>query len=112
MGVLSASVALGYFTIAAVVAPRIRMPSVSSRLVLVVRAAAIAFFIGCGMTHVHIFVHTVGLGTPQPVELQPGGRDGGRRRRSVPRQASRRKHPRGGAVAPGVCRRNVCLRHT
>jgi diguanylate cyclase (GGDEF)-like protein len=69
MAVLVASVAAGYFTIAAVVAPRIRMPSVSDRLVLVVRAAAIAFFIGCGMTHVHIFVHTVGLGTPQPVEF-------------------------------------------
>jgi len=69
MAVLTMSVAAGYFTIAAVVAPRIRMPSVSDRLVLVVRAAAIAFFIGCGMTHVHIFVHTVGLGTPQPVEL-------------------------------------------
>ena len=69
MAVLVASVAAGYFTIAAVVAPRIRMPSVSDRLVLVVRVAAIAFFIGCGMTHVHIFVHTVGLGTPQPVEF-------------------------------------------
>ena len=69
MAVLVASVAAGYFTIAAVVAPRIKMPSASDRLVLVVRGAAIAFFIGCGMTHVHIFVHTVGLGTPQPVEF-------------------------------------------
>ena len=69
MAVLVASVAAGYFTIAAVVAPRIKMPSVSDRLVLVVRGAAIAFFIGCGMTHVHIFVHTVGLGTPLPVEF-------------------------------------------
>ncbi len=68
MAVLAASVAAGYFTIAAVVAPRIRMPSARPRVVLVLRAAAIAFFVGCGMTHVHILLHTLGYGTPQPVE--------------------------------------------
>ena len=68
MAFLAASVALGYFTIAMVVAPRIKMPSASSGVVLVIRGAAIAFFIGCGMTHVHILLHTLGAGTPQPVE--------------------------------------------
>lgn len=68
MAVLAASVALGYFTIAGVVAPRIRMPTAPSRVVLVIRGAAIAFFIGCGMTHVHILVHTIGYGAATPVE--------------------------------------------
>lgn len=68
MGFLVASVALGYFTIAALVAPRIRMPSAGDRVVLVIRGAAIVFFVGCGLTHVHILLHTVGFGTPQPVE--------------------------------------------
>ncbi len=68
MALLAASVALGYFTIAIVVAPRIRMPTASPRLMLTIRGAAIAFFLGCGMTHVHILVHTLGVGTPQPVE--------------------------------------------
>jgi diguanylate cyclase (GGDEF)-like protein len=69
MAVLAASVALGYFVIAAVVAPRIKMPSASTRLVLAIRGAAIAFFIGCGATHIHILVHTLGAaGPPQPVE--------------------------------------------
>jgi diguanylate cyclase (GGDEF)-like protein len=68
MAFLAASVALGYFTIAAVVAPRIKMPSASRQVVVAIRGAAIAFFVGCGMTHVHIFIHTLGVGTPQPVE--------------------------------------------
>ena len=68
MAVLSAMVALGYFTIAAVVAPRIKMPSAGGHVVLVIRSAAIAFFIGCGMTHVHILVHTLGYGAAQPIE--------------------------------------------
>jgi len=69
MALLSGSVAMGYFVIALVVAPKIRMPSASSRVVLVIRTAAIVFFLGCGMTHVHILVHTIGIrGTAQPVE--------------------------------------------
>jgi hypothetical protein len=70
MAFLAASVALGYFTIAAVVAPRIKMPSAGRQVVVAIRGAAIAFFVGCGMTHVHIFLHTLGVGTPQPVEEQ------------------------------------------
>lgn len=69
LAVLAASVALGYFVIAIVVAPRIKMPSAPAGLVLAIRGAAIAFFIGCGATHIHIFLHAVGLtGPSQPVE--------------------------------------------
>ena len=67
MAGLAASVALGYFVIAIVVAPRIKMPSVSDGLVLAIRGAAMAFFIGCGATHIHILVHTLAA-KPQPVE--------------------------------------------
>lgn len=65
---LAASVAAGYFTIAGLVAPRIKVPSANGRVVLLVRGAAIAFFIGCGMTHLHILVHALGYGSPEPVE--------------------------------------------
>ncbi len=68
MAVLAASVAAGYFTIAALVAPRMSMPSAGSRTVLVLRTAAIGFFVGCGMTHVHILAHILGFGTPRAVE--------------------------------------------
>lgn len=66
---LAGSVAAGYFVIGLVVAPRMRMPSASPRVVRLVRAAAILFFLGCGMTHVHIIVHTLGVGGfVRPVE--------------------------------------------
>ena len=69
MAALAASVALGYFVIAVVIAPRIKMPSASHGLVLAIRGAAVAFFIGCGATHIHILVHTLGSGGPAaPVE--------------------------------------------
>ncbi len=69
MAVLAGSVALGYFAIAGVVAPKIKMPGANSRLVLAIRGAAIVFFIGCGLTHVHILLHTLGYGgAPQAVE--------------------------------------------
>jgi diguanylate cyclase (GGDEF)-like protein len=69
MAVLAATVAIAYFIIAIFVAPRIKMPSASARAVLIVRGAAIAFFIGCGATHIHIFVHTLGIGSLQRVEV-------------------------------------------
>ena len=62
MAALAGWVALGYFAIAMVIAPRIKMPGATSRLVLGIRGAAIAFFIGCGMTHIHILLHTLGYG--------------------------------------------------
>ena len=67
MAALAASVALGYFVIAVVIAPRIKMPSVSNGLVFAIRGAAVAFFIGCGATHIHILVHALEA-NPQPVE--------------------------------------------
>lgn len=67
MAALAASVALGYFVIAVVIAPRIKMPSVSNGLVFAIRGAAIAFFIGCGATHIHILVHTLEA-NPRPVD--------------------------------------------
>lgn len=60
---------MGYFVIALVVAPKIRMTTASSRTLLVIRTAAIVFFLGCGMTHVHILLHTLGFnGAAQPIE--------------------------------------------
>lgn len=67
MAALAASVALGYFVIAIVVAPRIKMPSVKNGLVFAIRGAAMAFFIGCGATHIHILVHALEA-NPAPVE--------------------------------------------
>ena len=67
MAALAGSVALGYFVLAIVIAPRIKMPSVSSALVFAIRGAAVAFFIGCGATHIHILVHALEP-NPQPVE--------------------------------------------
>jgi diguanylate cyclase (GGDEF)-like protein len=68
MAALAGIVALAYFVIAIVIAPRIKMPSASPRLVLTIRGAAIAFFVGCGATHIHILLHTVGVGARQPVD--------------------------------------------
>ena len=69
MVALSGSVALGYFVIALVVAPKIRMATASPRVLSVVRTAATVFFLGCGMTHVDVLVHTIGVGgTQRPIE--------------------------------------------
>jgi hypothetical protein len=68
MAALAGSVALGYFVIALVVAPRIKMPSAPVGLVVAIRGAAIAFFIGCGATHIHILVHALGTSATQAVE--------------------------------------------
>lgn len=69
MLVLAGSVAAGYFVIGLVIAPKIRMPSASPKVVSLVRAAAMVFFVACGLTHLHIVVHTLGLGgSTRPVE--------------------------------------------
>ena len=44
------------------------MQEASPRFRLAVRVAAVAFFIGCGFTHIHIFVHATGLGVYQAPE--------------------------------------------
>ena len=56
---LATGVAIVYFTIAIVVVPKIGLGDASGRFTLVVRAGAIAFFIGCGLTHVHIAIHAL-----------------------------------------------------
>lgn len=69
MVALAGSVAAGYVVIALVVAPRIRMPSASPRMLVLVRGAAMMFLLGCGFTHLHILAHTLGVGgPPRPVE--------------------------------------------
>ena len=69
MALLAGSVALGYFTIAAFIAPRIRMPGADQRVLLALRVAAVAFFVGCGLTHSHILVHTLFDAADEPVEF-------------------------------------------
>lgn len=69
MAALAGSVALGYFVIAIVIAPRIKMPSAARGMVVAIRGAAVAFFIGCGATHIHILIHALGASGPtQAVE--------------------------------------------
>lgn len=69
MVALAGSVTAGYLVIGLVVAPRMRMPSASSRVLLLVRTAAIIFFIACALTHLHIVAHTLAAGgIGRPVE--------------------------------------------
>lgn len=69
--VLALGVALVYFTIAAAVIPRISVPRASSRFVLLFRLGAITFFVGCGLTHLHIAVHA--FANPEAVRLHELG---------------------------------------
>ena len=55
--VLAVGVALVYFTIAALVVPKIGLENASHRFIFTVRAGAVLFFVGCGLTHVHLAVH-------------------------------------------------------
>lgn len=54
---LAAAVAGAYFTIAAVVVPRMQLEDAGLRFSRLFHFAAIAFFVGCGLTHLHIAVH-------------------------------------------------------
>lgn len=54
-------VALVYFVIAAIIVPKIGLGAASRRFVLTVRAGGTLFFVGCGLTHVHIAVHAMGV---------------------------------------------------
>lgn len=65
--VLAAGVAGAYFTIAAVVVPRLQLEDASSLFSRFFHLGAVAFFIGCGLTHLHITIHAAT--TPQEVEL-------------------------------------------
>jgi diguanylate cyclase (GGDEF)-like protein len=53
-------VALVYFVIAAMVVPRIGLGTASRRFVLAVRIGGTLFFVGCGLTHLHIAAHALG----------------------------------------------------
>src|SRR3712207_4954143 len=57
--VLAAGVAAGYFTIAALIVPRIELENATSRFVRAFRVGGIAFFVGCGLTHSHIAFHAL-----------------------------------------------------
>lgn len=54
--VMAGAVSAAYFTIAAVIVPRISLPDASRRFTLLFRGGAVAFFIGCGLSHLHIAV--------------------------------------------------------
>lgn len=57
--VMAGAVSAAYFTIAAVIVPRISLPDASRRFTLLFRGGAVAFFIGCGLSHLHIAVDAV-----------------------------------------------------
>ena len=54
---LAIAVALVYFVIAYYIVPRIDLGGANRAVVLLVRGGAMAFFIGCGLTHLHMAVH-------------------------------------------------------
>jgi signal transduction histidine kinase len=58
----AAGVAAGYFAIAALIVPKIRLEDATPRFVRAFRVGGVAFFVGCGLTHSHIVVHTLSAG--------------------------------------------------
>jgi diguanylate cyclase (GGDEF)-like protein len=65
--VMAGAVSAAYFTIAAVIVPRITLVDASRRFTLLFRGGAIAFFVGCGLSHLHIAVDAVT--TPSSVHI-------------------------------------------
>jgi signal transduction histidine kinase len=57
--VLAAGVAGGYFTIAALIVPKIQLVDATPRFIGAFRVGGIAFFVGCGLTHTHIAYHAL-----------------------------------------------------
>jgi signal transduction histidine kinase len=57
--VLAAGVAAGYYTIAALIVPKIVLTNATPRFVTAFRVGGIAFFVGCGLTHTHIAYHAI-----------------------------------------------------
>ena len=57
--VLAAGVAAGYYTIAALIVPRIVLTNATPRFVTAFRVGGVAFFVGCGLTHTHIAYHAI-----------------------------------------------------
>jgi signal transduction histidine kinase len=56
---LAVGVAGGYFTIAALIVPRIELGEATPRFVAAFRGGGVAFFVGCGLTHLHIAYHAL-----------------------------------------------------
>ena len=68
---LALGVAMVYFTIAAFVVPRIQLPGASPRFAGLFTVGAVAFFVGCGLTHLHIAVDA--FSNPREVGLHEIG---------------------------------------
>jgi signal transduction histidine kinase len=56
---LAGAVAAGYFTIAAIVVPRVHLEDATPRFARAFLVGGVAFFVGCGLTHLHIAVHAL-----------------------------------------------------
>ncbi|HWH44571.1 MAG TPA: diguanylate cyclase [Thermoleophilaceae bacterium] len=56
---MAVAVAGAYFTIAVVIVPRIELANANRRFATLFRLGAVAFFIGCGLTHMHIATHAM-----------------------------------------------------
>ncbi len=57
--VLAIATSLVYVVIAVYIVPRIDLEKADPRIILLVRGGAIAFFMGCALTHIHMAVHLV-----------------------------------------------------
>ena len=68
---LAGGVAAGYYTIAALIVPRIALADATPRFVWIFRIGGIAFFVGCGLTHTHIAAHA--LADDVPVAFHEAG---------------------------------------
>jgi len=56
---LAVGVAGGYFTIAALIVPKIQLVDATPLFIRAFRIGGIAFFVGCGLTHSHIAYHAL-----------------------------------------------------
>lgn len=56
---MAGAVAAAYFTIAAVVVPKIHLSNASNRFTMLFRGGAVSFFVGCGLSHLHMAVHAI-----------------------------------------------------
>lgn len=59
LAVMAAVVAAAYFTIGALIVPRIHVSGASRRFTLAFRVGAVSFFVGCGLSHLHIAIHAI-----------------------------------------------------
>ena len=64
---LAGGVAAGYFTMAAIVVPRVHLEDATPRFARAFLIGGVAFFVGCGLSHLHIAVHA--LTSPAGAEL-------------------------------------------